>query len=136
MSDDDPVDAHGHGFCPKLVDIALRCRFVVQNMYFDICCIHSDGDIATIAQTVTGQKVHSIDRTSKDTLPLAVCGMRFIRNLVGLVILAEKAEDILDALSSGSRNHFRHFHDPVASQLAEHMIIVLWPQIYPRTIYL
>ena len=118
-----------HGFCPKLVDIGTGFRFVIQNMYFSLCCIHRDGDKASVSCTVTGEKILSVGRTCKDTLPQTVCRVRFIRDFVGFFLLAEKALDFFNAFGIGSRNHFRHFHDPVALQLAEHVIIVQSPQI-------
>ena len=70
-----------------------------------------DGDKASVSCTVTGEKILSVGRTCKDTLPQTVCRVCFIRDFVGFFLLAEKALDFLDAFGIGSRNHFRHFHD-------------------------
>ena len=98
-------------------------------MYFSLCCIHRDGDKAAVSRAVTGQEVLSIGRSCKDTLPQTICRVCFIRDFVGFFLLAEKALDFFNAFGIGSRNHFRHFHNPVALQLAEHVIIIQSPQI-------
>ena len=55
--------------------------------------------------------------------------MGLVGDLIGLLLLAEEAFDLLDALGIGGGDHLRHFNDPVALQLSVHVVIVQPPQI-------
>jgi len=95
----------GHGFCPKLVDIGTGFLLFVQNVNFGQFRIHRDGNKAAVARAVTGQKILPICRTSKDALAQTVGRMGLIGDFIGLLLLAEKALDLLDALGVGSGDH-------------------------------
>lgn len=95
----------GHGFCPELVDIGTGFFLVVQNVDFSQFRIHRDGNKAAVARAVTGQKILPIGRASKDALAQTVGRMCFVGDFIGLLLLAEKAPDLLDALGIGSGDH-------------------------------
>ena len=78
---------------------------------------------------VTGQKILPVGRASKDALAQTVGRMGLVGGFIGLLLLAEKALDLLDALGIGSGDHLRHFDDPVALQLSVHVVIVQPPQV-------
>ena len=55
--------------------------------------------------------------------------MGLVGDFIGLLLFAEKALDLLDALGIGGGDHLRHFDDPVALQLSVHVVIVQPPQV-------
>ena len=55
--------------------------------------------------------------------------MGLIGDFIGLLLFTEKTFDLLDALGIGGGDHLRHFNDPVALQLAVHVVIVQPPQV-------
>ena len=118
-----------HGFCPELVDIGARFLLIVQNVNFGQFRIHRDGDEAAVARAVTGQKILPVGRASKNTLAQTVGRMCFVGDFIGLLLLAEKALDFLDAFGIGGGNHLRHFNDPVTLQLAVHVVVVQPTQV-------
>ena len=52
-----------------------------------------------------------------------------IRDLIDLLLTAQKRLDFLNALGIGSGDHLGHFNDPVTLQLTVHAFIVQLPQI-------
>ena len=123
------VVVDGHGFCPKLVDISTGFSFIVQNVNFGQLRIHRNRDEAAVARAVTGQKILSIGRASKDALAQTVSRMGLIGNFIGFLLFTEETLDFLDALGIGSGDHLRHFDDPVALQLSVHVVVVQPPQV-------
>ena len=126
----------GHSFCPELVDIGARFLLIVQNVNFGQFRIHRDGDEAAVARAVTGQKILPVGRASKNTLAQTVGRMCFVGDFIGLLLLAEKTLDFLDAFGIGGGNHLRHFNDPVTLQLAVHVVIVQPPQVIRKPLVL
>ena len=55
--------------------------------------------------------------------------MGLVGDFIGLLLLAEKALDLFDALGIGGGDHLRHFDDPVTLQLTVHVVIVQPPQV-------
>ena len=80
--------------------------------------IHRDGNKAAVSCAVTGQKILPVGRASKDALAQTVGRMGLVGDFIGLLLLAEKALDFLDAFGIGGGNHLRHFNDPVTLQFA------------------
>ena len=119
----------GHGFCPELVDIGTGFSFIVQDVDFGQFRIHWDRDEAAVARAVTGQKILPVGRASKDALTQTVGRMCFVGDFIGFFLFAEKALDFLDALGIGGGDHLRHFNDPVALQLAVHVVVVQPTQV-------
>ena len=119
-----PAAVNRHGFCPDLCKIGSGSGFVLQNVNLGLFRVHHDRQEAPVAGTVKGQEVKGIGSAAEHTLPQPVLRVGFVWDFIDLLLSAQKRLDFLNALGVCGGDHLRHLDNPMALQLAVHIVIV------------
>ena len=93
-------------------------------MNFRLFRVHHDRQKAPVAGSVKGQEVKGIGSAAEHALPQPVLRVGFVWDFIDLLLSAQKRLDFLNALGVCGGDHLRHLNNPVALQLAVHIVIV------------